>query len=230
MNKCAIVYVNNRYTLEQFYAWAEMCKTNIPDTQYRMIPNIETMFSELSNPFLKVNFINVDVETLKNNISDCYAIISTLKVLANSTQYRDCDGKTKKRDVKIIGVVGYDTPPNFVKEIQSLVDGLCIRVGGPWTKEMVLENQKKLSINDLTVPKLIRDLLRKVKSKRTETIKLTPRQQQVFSLVTKRGASNKIIAKTLNITESTVKLHIGAILKKYGLRSRTQLAIFAKNE
>jgi two-component system nitrate/nitrite response regulator NarL len=48
-------------------------------------------------------------------------------------------------------------------------------------------------------------------------------------MVTNRGASNKMIAKTLNISESTVKLHIGTILKKFGVRNRTQLAIFGKN-
>jgi DNA-binding NarL/FixJ family response regulator len=61
------------------------------------------------------------------------------------------------------------------------------------------------------------------------TIKLTSRQNQILDMVTNRGASNKMIAKTLNISESTVKLHIGTILKKFGVRNRTQLAIFGKS-
>lgn len=59
-------------------------------------------------------------------------------------------------------------------------------------------------------------------------IKLTPRQSQIVSLIKERGASNKIIAKTLNISESTVKLHVGVVLKKYGVKNRTQLALFSK--
>jgi DNA-binding NarL/FixJ family response regulator len=57
---------------------------------------------------------------------------------------------------------------------------------------------------------------------------LTERQYQVFNLVAKRGLSNKKIAELLNINEDTVKAHVGTILKKYGLRNRTQLALANK--
>lgn len=55
-------------------------------------------------------------------------------------------------------------------------------------------------------------------------IELTPRQQEIADLLAHRGLSNKQIAKSLNITESAVKLHVGSILKKYKLRNRTQLS------
>ena len=42
-----------------------------------------------------------------------------------------------------------------------------------------------------------------------------------------RGASNKIIANRLKITEATVKVHIKAILRKTRLKNRTQAAIWA---
>ena len=61
-------------------------------------------------------------------------------------------------------------------------------------------------------------------------IKLTPRQEQIFSIVSTKGASNKTIAKMLNITESTVKLHMGQILKKFNVKNRTQLVAFNKHE
>lgn len=59
-------------------------------------------------------------------------------------------------------------------------------------------------------------------------IKLTPRQEQILHLIRERGLSNKVIAKTLNITESTVKLHVGLVLKKFGVKNRTQLAVYSK--
>jgi DNA-binding NarL/FixJ family response regulator len=59
-------------------------------------------------------------------------------------------------------------------------------------------------------------------------IKLTPRESQILTLIQDRGVSNKIIAKMLHITESTVKLHITHIFKKYGVKNRTQLALFSK--
>jgi DNA-binding NarL/FixJ family response regulator len=56
-------------------------------------------------------------------------------------------------------------------------------------------------------------------------IKLTARQKQVMKLVCNRGLSNKAIAQVLKISESTVKIHVSAILKAYGVRNRTQLAL-----
>jgi DNA-binding NarL/FixJ family response regulator len=47
----------------------------------------------------------------------------------------------------------------------------------------------------------------------------------VLNLVCRRGLSNKRIAQTLKISESTVKVHISAILKSYGVRNRTQLVL-----
>lgn len=61
-----------------------------------------------------------------------------------------------------------------------------------------------------------------------ENIELTPRQNQVYNIISERGVSNKIIGRMLNLSESTVKLHMGAIFKKFGVKNRTQLAVFAK--
>src|SRR5262245_10987402 len=44
-----------------------------------------------------------------------------------------------------------------------------------------------------------------------------------------QGASNKAIARSLVITESTVKVHMKAVLRKLRLQNRTQAAIWARN-
>src|SRR5262245_32874839 len=44
-----------------------------------------------------------------------------------------------------------------------------------------------------------------------------------------QGASNKVIAYQLQITEATVKVHVKAILRKIRVRNRTQAAIWALN-
>jgi two-component system nitrate/nitrite response regulator NarL len=41
------------------------------------------------------------------------------------------------------------------------------------------------------------------------------------------GAQNKVIARSLDITESTIKVHVKAILRKIGASNRTQAAIWA---
>jgi len=56
--------------------------------------------------------------------------------------------------------------------------------------------------------------------------RVTPRERQIVDLLSV-GASNKEIAKRLNVTERTVKAHLTAIFRKLGLSGRLQLALFA---
>ena len=57
---------------------------------------------------------------------------------------------------------------------------------------------------------------------------LSPREQEILqSLVT--GASNKMIAIRLGITEATVKVHLKTLLRKIDVNNRTQAAIWAMN-
>lgn len=61
---------------------------------------------------------------------------------------------------------------------------------------------------------------------RPEEIGLTERQAQVLDLMV-RGLSNRLIAKQLNLSEGTVKIHATAIFKVLGVTSRTQALIAA---
>jgi two-component system, NarL family, nitrate/nitrite response regulator NarL len=53
---------------------------------------------------------------------------------------------------------------------------------------------------------------------------LSPREQEVLRQVA-RGASNKEIARSLDIAETTVKIHVQHILRKLGVSSRVQAAV-----
>ena len=55
---------------------------------------------------------------------------------------------------------------------------------------------------------------------------LTQREKETLQFLAK-GASNKGIARAMNIAESTVKVHVQNILRKLELHSRVQAAIFA---
>jgi two-component system nitrate/nitrite response regulator NarL len=55
---------------------------------------------------------------------------------------------------------------------------------------------------------------------------LTPRELEILECIAD-GSSNKMIARTLEITEGTVKLHVKAILRKLGMRSRVEAAVTA---
>lgn len=55
---------------------------------------------------------------------------------------------------------------------------------------------------------------------------LTPRELEILECVAD-GSSNKLIARALDITEGTVKLHVKAILRKLGMHSRVEAAVMA---
>lgn len=59
-----------------------------------------------------------------------------------------------------------------------------------------------------------------------EREKLSPRETEIILLLAK-GASNKEVARALNVAESTVKIHVQNILKKLNLSSRVQAAVYA---
>lgn len=69
--------------------------------------------------------------------------------------------------------------------------------------------------------------LRQLKKEEVEEKEqLTPREKEVLQLVA-TGQSNKEIARSLDIGESTVKFHIQSILRKLNLSSRVQAAVYA---
>ena len=55
---------------------------------------------------------------------------------------------------------------------------------------------------------------------------LTPRELEILAHVA-MGLSNKMIARALEIADGTVKLHVKAILRKLGMRSRVEAAVAA---
>ena len=59
-------------------------------------------------------------------------------------------------------------------------------------------------------------------------VRLSEREQTILLLLT-RGASNKHIARELQITEATVKVHVKSLLRKLRAKNRTQAAMWAMN-
>jgi DNA-binding CsgD family transcriptional regulator len=58
---------------------------------------------------------------------------------------------------------------------------------------------------------------------------LTFRQEQIARLIKSQGMSVKQLSNTLKISEATVKLHTGIIMKKFGVQNRTQLVVAMNN-
>lgn len=131
-----------------------------------------------------------------------------------------------------IGVgINSDTPISVVKELKRLgIFGIVPSAGHWGTVETVMALNSMASRIPYW-PRHIMDQLPgnkpTVKKPSTGGGKLTTRQQEVMDLICRRGLSNKQIAKSLNLSESTVKIHVSSVMKVYGVRNRTQLALSA---
>ena len=76
-------------------------------------------------------------------------------------------------------------------------------------------------------PEVTSRLMREVGTPRKEEHEdLTARETQVLELMA-RGEANKQIARAMGIGERTVKTHVSSVLRKLGVRSRTQAALYA---
>ena len=142
--------------------------------------------------------------------------------------------RVTRRSTKILAILGMDTPPSLIKEILSfpVVRGFTLRSGDGVEYEDIKQSVQSVLDGNFELPKKIHELIHPKRKTISDgdAISLTPRQQQIFRMVTDRGASNKVIAKMLNISESTVKLHMSCILRKYKVKNRTQLAVFSRQQ
>lgn len=111
------------------------------------------------------------------------------------------------------GAKGYllkDTPPGeLISSIQKVNRGETV-LGGEIAAKVVSELRLK------TPDTKVREGLKL----------LSVREIQVLKLVG-AGATNEEIARRLYITEGTAKNHVSKVLKKLGLRDRTQAALYA---
>lgn len=197
------------------------------------ILDLNDLFPLLADPTFNTDYITVFVENFyKLDNVNSFEIIQTLDTLIKCTVYRqDSFSKPIRRNTKIVAVVGKNTPLEAIRDILEFDAISYITPNGEFSYEEIKEGVENFIQNGERIPRSIKKILKdkssKTKKQPESIIRLTPRQKQIFELVSRRGVSNKVIAKTLNISESTVKLHMGAILRKYNVRNRTQLAVFS---
>ncbi len=118
------------------------------------------------------------------------------------------DGRTI-RSVMSTGVKGYIPKRSDAKVFENALK--LILDGGTYVPPVLISNPP---INNLS-------------TKSTGLKTLTNRQSQVLDLIA-QGKSNKQIAYDMEVSESTVKLHINALLRSLHVSNRTQAVITAQ--
>lgn len=201
----------------------------IPWAKIDSVPNITGLFSALSNSNNIYDCICVPVGHSMQNETDPFEIVQTVRILLR------CRNNEK---TKLLFLVDDTAKPELIRELSKVDDANIGQLPcKTFTYDHIKEHIVEMASGVYRTPQRILDLMKRGKkyikpntSSPYKEILLTPRQSQILRLIKERGASNKMIARTLNISESTVKLHMSAILKKYGVRNRTQLALFSSKE
>ncbi len=103
-------------------------------------------------------------------------------------------------------------------------------------EELVPALEAVLGGNNVVAEEMVGTLARIVQGEAVESTdaqppknpfsKLTPRELEILERIAE-GLSNKMIAQVLEISDGTVKLHVKAILRKLGMRSRVEAAVAA---
>jgi two-component system nitrate/nitrite response regulator NarL len=103
------------------------------------------------------------------------------------------------------------------------------------TFEYLIKSLELVMLGETILPAAIlplildqRDTAIAVKAPESLAPQLSPRERLILRYLVK-GHANKIIASENRIAESTVKVHVKAILRKIGVGNRTQAAMWAIN-
>lgn len=132
---------------------------------------------------------------------------------------------------RVLMLTTYDLDENVYDALKAGAAGFLVKTESP---ARLVEAVRIVAAGEaLLAPEITRRLVdRFVAGMRPNTPappeleELTTRELEVLGLVA-RGLSNAEIARTLFVSEGTVKTHVARILSKLGLRDRVQVVVFA---
>jgi len=178
------------------------------------VPTWESLMTMLQSPTFDKLLIVFRLDYLERSnilLDEVLSMLSTLTKFVAETKKvniavvvpRPCDSNTISK-LKRNSVLGIIPGMRFFSKESSVTAYTDLVKGLEHWPSIAIDNKRIVSRNE---------------------IGLTKRQYEIFTLVAKRGLSNKSVAGQLGISEETVKVHVGTILKRFGLKNRTQLAL-----
>lgn len=124
-----------------------------------------------------------------------------------------------------------DNEEDVVAAITSGADGFLLKDMEP---EDLIEKIRQASLGRMVISdkltEVLASALRRPQRKNSSVLDtLTAREQEILQLIAK-GLSNKLIARELDISDGTVKVHVKHLLKKMNLKSRLEAAVWMVNQ
>ena len=120
---------------------------------------------------------------------------------------------------------------DVVTALKRGADGYLLKDMEPEDLLTALHNAAagKMVLSEALTPVLAASLRESRPSGDRDIQSLTPRERDIIKLIAE-GLPNKMIARRLDITESTVKVHVKHMLKKMKLKSRVEAAVWVHQE
>ncbi|MFC2991897.1 two-component system response regulator NarL [Halomonas tibetensis] len=125
-----------------------------------------------------------------------------------------------------------DQEEDVVDALQAGADGYLLKDMDP---DELVRQMRQVSLGRMVISESLTALLAgALRSQRSQPAapdihSLTQREREILCELA-GGLSNKMIARRLDITEGTVKVHVKHLLKKLNLRSRVEAAVWAVQE
>jgi NarL family two-component system response regulator LiaR len=138
--------------------------------------------------------------------------------------------RARNSDARILVLTTFTTDDKLFPAIEAGASGYLLKNTEP---EELVRAIRQVHDGDYSLSQTIAQRVLQRISWRSEapptTDPLTEREVEVLALIA-RGLANKQIAEKLVISEATVRTHVGHILGKLHLASRTQAALYALRE
>ncbi len=131
--------------------------------------------------------------------------------------------KATELDSRIVILTVSDNEKDVVATLRAGADGYLLKDMEP--EDMLARLHQVVNGQIILSDKVSELVVRGLHRESRETVSLTRREQEILALIAK-GMSNKLIARELDIVESTVKVHVKHLLRKLKLRNRLEAAIW----
>lgn len=138
--------------------------------------------------------------------------------------------REKGVDSRIIMLTVSDNDEDVVEAVRSGADGYLLKDMDP---EDIIDKLREAALGKMVMSAKLTEVLatalRKPERAGSRALaSLTSRELEILKLIAK-GMSNKLIARELDISDGTVKVHVKHFLKKLNLRSRVEAAVWMVN-
>ncbi|WP_462322569.1 two-component system response regulator NarL [Halochromatium sp.] len=135
-----------------------------------------------------------------------------------------------EQEARIIMLTVSDSESDVVAALRTGADGYLLKDMEP--EDILARLQEAMRGRLVISPRLTELLARALREQPGPTSSdqagLTAREREILDLIAE-GLSNKLIARELDLAVGTVKVHVKHLLKKLGLKSRVEAAVWVLN-